>query len=351
MRHLLTVLTVATSAALVLISPVRDGHCAEAPLASLVEIGRPAAESGPARISVGMWMADISQIDSAAQTFTANLFVVQIWRDPRLAHGQPGIKQYMLVDIWHPKWLIANAAAKLDLAFPEMAEVAGDGTVTYRQRYIGTFAQSLDLRAFPFDHATFRIHFIAIGNLPSEIQFVPFEKFVAAGMKSGAGIAQELTLRDWRVTSSTARVLPYQAAPGAEVAGYAFEFHAERLKQHYIVKVIIPLLLIVMMSWMVFWIDQSMGSSQISVSVTSMLTLIAYRFAVGNEVPKLPYLTNLDAFILVSTILVFLALIEVVVTTVLWFSERKQLAQTIDRYCRVLFPIAFVAANAAILLR
>ena len=70
-----------------------------------------------------------------------------------------------------------------------------------------------------------------------------------------------------------------------------------------------------MMSWTVFWIHPTNGGPQISVAVTSMLTLIAYRFAIGSEVPKLPYLTRLDAFILASSLLVFLSLIEVMLTT------------------------------------
>jgi hypothetical protein len=69
-----------------------------------------------------------------------------------------------------------------------------------------------------------------------------------------------------------------------------------------------------MMSWTVFWIDPTNGGPQISVAVTSMLTLIAYRFAIGSEVPKLPYLTRLDGFILAGSLLVFLSLIEVMLT-------------------------------------
>lgn len=329
----------------------RDGYCADAAVALRPEAVRPAAETGATRIAVGGWLADVSKIDSSAQTFTANLFFTLSWRDPSLAHGQPGVKQYNLKDIWHPNWMAANAASKLEASFPEIAEVAGDGTVYVRQRYLGAFAESLDLRAFPFDRATFRIHFVSVGQRPHELQFVPNEALVAAGMPSGAGFAKELTLQDWRVTGFTARPLPYQVAPGFDVAGYAFEFQAERLQQHYIIKVIIPLLLIVMMSWMVFWIDKSLGNSQISVGVTSMLTLIAYRFAIGNEVPKLPYLTVLDAFILVSTVLVFLALIEVIVTTAMWYNERKSMAQRIDRYCRAIFPVAFLVLNAIVLLR
>ena len=77
----------------------------------------------------------------------------------------------------------------------------------------------------------------------------------------------------------------YTLAPGLENSGYAVEFTASRNVQHYILKVILPLVLIVMMSWAVFWIDPVTSNSQISIAVTSMLTLIAYRFAVDSQLP------------------------------------------------------------------
>ncbi len=101
-----------------------------------------------------------------------------------------------------------------------------------------------------------------------------------------------------------------------------FDAAASRRPQHYLLKVILPLLLIVFMSWAVFWIDPTMGASQISVAVTSVLTLIAYRFAIGNEVPKLPYLTLLDSLILLAPILVCLSLVEVITTTALSMNNR-----------------------------
>ena len=112
----------------------------------------------------------------------------------------------------------------------------------------------------------------------------------------------------------------------------------------------VPLLLIVMMSWLVFWISQALGSVKISTGVTSMLTLIAYRLAIGNDVPKLPYLTLLDAFILVSTVLVVLALIMVVTSTAMWSNGRQDPVRAIDQRCRVMFPAVFVASIASIIL-
>ena len=321
--------------------PLSEGRCADAPVPLASEAARPDAASGPTPVSVGIWVADVSRIDSAEQTFSANLVVVMSWHDSSLAHTQAGIRQYNLRDIWHPKWLVANATEHVQSSFPEIADVAGDGTVTYRQRLVGIFTQRLDLRAFPFDHATFHLDFVMIGQRPAEMEFLPNAALVAQGFPTGAGIARDLTLQDWRVTDPKAFSLPYQVAPGFQIAGYALEFRAERLVQHYVVGVIIPLLLIVFMSWAAFWIDPTLRGSQISIAVTSMLTLIAYRFAVGSETPRLPYLTSLDRFILASSILVLLTLIEVIVAVSLVSRQRPDLARRIDRYSRLGFPIAY----------
>jgi cadmium resistance protein CadD (predicted permease) len=112
--------------------------------------------------------------------------------------------------------------------------------------------------------------------------------------------------------------------------------------------VILPLVLIVIMSWAVFWTDPVNASAQLSVAVTSMLTLIAYRFAVDTQLPRLPYMTRLDVLFLISTLLVFFSLIEVVITMILDNKQQTERAKTIDRYCRAIFPVIFGIASIAI---
>lgn len=93
-----------------------------------------------------------------------------------------------------------------------------------------------------------------------------------------------------------------------------FSFEGRRLLHHYVVKAIIPLALIVMMSWVVFWIDPKQIPNQLSVAVTTILTLIAYHIALSGKLPEIPYLTHMDKFLFSATILVFMSLIEVVIT-------------------------------------
>src|SRR4029453_11421318 len=244
-------------------------------------IDRPNADSGPTEISVGMWIVDISSIDSAQQTFTAEIALVLRWKDPRLAHTGSGVVRYPLEQIWHPRVGIANETASVIRKFPDWVEVEPDGTLIYRQRYAGAFTQRLRLQSFPFDRQTFRIQLVAVRYRPNELKFVPDQAWIREGLRQASGIASSITFPDWTIEKWDARTLPYALAPGLEFSGYAFEFTGARNVGHYILKVILPLALIVIMSWVVFWTEPTNSNTQFSVAVTSMLTLIAYRFEIG----------------------------------------------------------------------
>jgi hypothetical protein len=336
MKRILVVVFVAMSIQLV--------RSAETPAV----IDRPGSGNSPTQVSVGIWVVDISNIDSAQQNFTADIAVVLQWKDARLAHTGIGLAHYALDQIWTPRVAIANETSSVSRKFPDSVEVEPDGTVIYRQRYTGSFTQSLRLQSFPFDRQAFHFQVVAIRYRPNEVVFVPDENWIRDGLQHAAGISPSITLPDWTVEKWDAKARVYALTPGMQYSGYAFEFTASRNVAYYIWKVILPLVLIVMMSWVVFWIDPATSNSQISVAVTSMLTLIAYRFAVDSQLPRLPYMTRLDLFFLVSTLLVFFSLIEVLITTILENKQQTERAKKIDRYCRVIFPLLFAIASMAI---
>ena len=127
------------------------------------------------------------------------------------------------------------------------------------------------------------------------------------------------------------------------LVGFTYSLRVERRHLFYVAKVIIPLVLIMAMSWVVFWMDpKEGGGAQIGISVTAILTLIAYTFAAGASLPKVPYLTRLDYFILSSTVLVFLALVEATVSSYQARKGRVEFARSIDRWSRWLFPSVFL---------
>ena len=204
-------------------------------------IDRPNADSGPTEISVGMWVADISTIDSAQQTFTAEIAVVLRWKDPRLAHTGNGVVRYPREQIWHPRVGIVNETNSVSRKMPDSVEVEPDGTVTYRQLYVGAFTQPLRLQSFPFDRQTFRVQLVAVRYQSNEVMFVPDQVWIRDGLKEAGGISPSVTLPDWTIEKWELKPIVYALAPRHQYSGYAFEFTASRNVQHYLLKVILLL--------------------------------------------------------------------------------------------------------------
>lgn len=285
-----------------------------------------------------MALLDIDEIDSADQNFTANLFLTARWTDPRLAHDEAGDVILSIQDareVWHPELQFVNQQ-KIWPTLPENLHVSPNGEVRYYQRIWGPFSQPLNVKDFPFDHQHFEVRVASVGATPADIAF-------QSDPESPSGLAPAFSLPDWEITGWKMAFDPYQPLSlhrGA--ASFSLVLQARRHVAPYLYKVILPLILIVAMSWIVFWVHPKESGTQIGVATTSMLTLIAYRFMVGGEIPAVPYLTRLDMFILSSTLLVFAALLQAVITSLMANRNHLKSALWADRVCRILFPGAFV---------
>lgn len=123
----------------------------------------------------------------------------------------------------------------------------------------------------------------------------------------------------------------------AKLPGVKFIVQAEREAGHVLWTMMVPLVLIILMAWTVFWIDPKFLPSQVGVSTASMFSLIAYRTALRLTLPEVSYVTRADMFILGATLLVFGALAHAVGTGRLAKSGREELALRIDRWARWIY--------------
>ena len=256
------------------------------------------------------------------------------WHDPRLvrSYGDDVIDR-SLEEIWHPRLQILNEQ-RVWSSFPDVIETTKDGTATLRGRVWGSFSQPLKLREFPFDTQVLVLAFVAAGYAPKDVALVPSQL---------THVAADLSIPDWRVTGSQI-VSDYDVAPttGGTDAAIAMLLEVERLTWHYWVTIIIPLIIIVVMSFCVFWLDTGNTSTRISIAVISILTIVAYRFTVDVSLPTIAYMTKLDIILLTSTIIVFLSLIVAVITDALGRREKHEVAKRIDRVCRWGLPVVFL---------
>ncbi len=300
-------------------------------------LSRPVTEDGkPTEVHVVGAVLDIDRINSAEQNFTLNFYAIFSWMDPRLAHDGPGSDIQDLSEVWNPRLTILNTQ-KYWANTRDEVEISPAGLVTYRLHIFGDFSQPLELRDFPQDSHVFEVPVVAAGHRADEVVFIPDPRI-------DSFMAEKLSVADWKVRDL--RCIPREVtlANGLKLPGFVFSFEGKRLLHHYVIKAIVPLCLIVMMSWVVFWINPEQVSNQLSVAVTTVLTLIAYHIALSGRLPEIPYLTHMDKFLFTSTVLVFMALIEVVITSHLASTKQLALAHRIDLTARWLFPLLFISA-------
>ena len=304
---------------------------------TLASLNRPVTEDGqPTEIQVVGVILDVDKIDSTEQSFTLNFYSVYRWTDPRLAHEGDGGITRDISEIWNPRLTILNTQKHWANTNGE-AEISPEGVVTYRWHLFGSFSQPMGLHEFPHDSHVFKVPIVAAGYRPDEVRLVSHPQV-------DSFIAGNLSVADWKISNMQGHTLDVTLANDLKLPGFVFSFEGKRLVHHYVIKTIIPLSLIVMMSWVVFWINPELAANRLSVAVTTVLTLIAFYIALSTQMPKIPYLTNLDKFLSVSTVLVFLALIEVVITSHLSGTGRGVAANRIDYTSRWLFPLLFFSA-------
>lgn len=291
---------------------------------------RPDGE-GLTRIELGFYLLDLSAVDGASQSFEADIFVSARWRDPRLASAENRTMIVSVDEIWNPRLELVNIRS-VQRTLSEEVRVSPDGTVTYGQRFIGSFSAEMNLREFPLDRQRFYIQIVSAGGDGGKIEFVPISDGNLSGQR------ERLSISDWRIGPFRIEQAPLVLnAGGGELAGIALVVDAERELGYYVVQVILPLMMIVSMAWTVFWVDPSVVPTRLGVVVTTMLTLIAYRFALSSLVPRLPYLTRLDWFMLGSTSLILATLMTMAATAHLKARGRDELVAKIDRWGRVCF--------------
>ncbi len=291
---------------------------------------RPGRESGPTEVYIHSYINDIVAIRDADQSFSSDLFIRIEWRDPRLAHAGDTPCSVGLGEVWWPELQIMNRRTVQNVREVQPL-VSSDGTIGMLLRGFGEFSFNADLSDFPFDAQALSFEILSVYS-DEEIEFVfDPERIVLAPELSVANFKVEIAgVEEWS---------EFIASTQREHARLSIRMRAERLTGFYTWQQLVPLFLVVLMAWIVFWIPREHVPSRIGLAATSMLTLIAYRFAMSSVLPPIAYLTRLDIFMIGASVLVFSALATAVAVTYVMDLVDERLAERIHVGARVVIPL------------
>ena len=299
--------------------------------------GMPSPAGAPTDVTLRLYLNDIIAIHDAEQSFIADVLFRADWHDARLAHPAPLPCSAEAGQIWTPVLQLLNRREIERIREPQIA-VAPDGTVTFLIRSYGEFTFRADLSDFPFD--TQELSFNIVSTYGREhVNLVTGPELV--------GITEEPSVANWRISRAESRSTTEYIQPvDKHLARLDIVFDAERLTGYYTWQQLLPLFLVVMMTWVVFWIPQEYVPPRVGLAATSMLTLIAYRFAMSSVLPPIAYLTRLDIFIIGASVLVFAGLAASVAVSYIHEHHNEALADKVNRSARWMSPLLLVLVTA-----
>ncbi|KAK6618047.1 hypothetical protein RUM44_002489 [Polyplax serrata] len=87
-------------------------------------------------------------------------------------------------------------------------------------------------------------------------------------------------------------------------------FHLQRHMGNFLIQVYGPCILLVVLSWVSFWLNREATADRVSLGITTVLTMTFLGLEARTDLPKVPYPTALDFFVFLSFAFIFATIIQ-----------------------------------------
>ena len=89
----------------------------------------------------------------------------------------------------------------------------------------------------------------------------------------------------------------------------SLEFQFVRSMGYYLIQIYIPSGLIVIISWVSFWLNRAATPARVSLGVTTVLTMTTLMSSTNAALPKISYVKSIDIFLGTCFVMVFASLL------------------------------------------
>jgi neurotransmitter-gated ion-channel len=300
----------------------------------------PTGGTAPVEVSVGLYITNFVGIDETRETFEVGGYVTAQWQDPRLAlpadQQQAPPRTFRLEDLWSPAIEGANTISHKTNQYS--LEADSNGTVTYRERFGAVYSNNFEFRKFPFDTQVLVFEFQPFLSAARQIRFAP-----QALRYTGISPEQHTELAAWhledlRYTTEKVGVDPFQ--PDAREA--LFQLTAIRRSGFYLWKIFLPLIMITLIPMVAFWIDVKEFDWILKIPMTMLLSMVAFQFTVTRDLPRVGYITFLDAVFLAGFAFCFLTIFEITLVYLLQKHGRRPVAVRLHSAGKWLYPLTYL---------
>ena len=316
---------------------------------------------GPLEVHMGFSVTNITSVNEREETieFDGTLFLK--WKDNRLAYepssvgypsdyklgdnsqlprliyqGDFSVKE--IFDGWRPHIILLNGIGDRVKANISLG-IWPDGTIAYGEVFSAKAETPMDLRRFPFDKQKLEIFFQPFLYYRDQLVLIPDEN-LAGTWNQNIGIAQ------WENEGFRFSERAIELTTLNDIKKSKSEFVAtiniKRRPMHFLFTTILPLFILVCLSWTVFWLDEETVSNRINISFIGILSVVAYYFVIQNNIPNISYLTLIDAFIIITFLVLAASVVVSLRVEKLNKAGQSMKGDKIDIISRWAFPSGFL---------
>jgi hypothetical protein len=307
----------------------------------------PIVDNKPVNVKVGLFLTNLIDVDEVKEMFHISGYLFMTWKDPRLAFSPAGgdtDRSYNHDSIWVPRVFLVNAIVQREKT---NINIRGnpDGTIHYLELFKAELTTSFYLEPFPFDTESLET-FVEPFLDERDTMTLEYDKQVG-----GVGTEPFVELAQWKILGVQGAEQRHAIAKtGKSISELEIDVVVQRRYRYYIWKVFLPLLAMVAIAYSAFWIKTSDYYTQISITLTAILTEIAFLFAISSSLPKVPYLTFIDAFFLMSFAFSCACIVELVAVHQILERNRSDNAARVRTIARILYPVIYVSVLVVVAL-
>ena len=252
-----------------------------------------AIKDRPVNVSLRLRINSIESVDQAMMQFTIHGYIIQKWKDPRfegkLEHDVVMIDDAS--DIWMPDLYCKSCREKSDHS-AKVIRIFNTGEIEYSQLTKLTVACFMDLRAFPFDEQLCTILFGSYGYNDTYLMY-DWDRFT----EKPVSLEEEKTSEfDIEVMSETKGALTYWSGKYTILSA---QLRFERKMGFFVIQCFLPMIILVMLSWVAFYLDPSDGGNRLMIGITLILTTV---FLLGTNSNSLPHASYIKVIFVLSFI-------------------------------------------------
>ncbi|XP_027548465.1 gamma-aminobutyric acid receptor subunit rho-3 isoform X2 [Neopelma chrysocephalum] len=282
----------------------------------------------PIPVGIDVQVESIDSISEVDMDFTMTLYLRHYWKDERLSFRSNKNKSMtfdgrLIKKIWVPDVFFVHSKRSFihDTTVENiMLRVYPDGNVLFSLRITVSAMCFMDFSRFPLDTQNCSLELESYAYNEDDLML-----YWKHGNKS-------LTT-DEQISLSQFFIEEFSASSGlafySSTGWYNRLFINFALRRHiffFVLQSYFPAMLMVMLSWVSFWIDRRAVPARVSLGITTVLTMSTIMTGVSASMPQVSYVKAVDVYLWISFLFVFLSVIEYAAVNYLTtIEERKQL--------------------------